>query len=260
MFLCHIGTWGLPQFVGKIPLKVSIWNIFLQLQKGSEIPISITSIVQSRGSSCAYFLVYGLDTFRRLTCFWNSGLQISQIPQHVTSCEAVSGSSMFVPLLTCSLEGIPLQLWTCEEDTLERVRMQWALEWHAPWDKKGVYWALVRLQKYLWLFLCKVVYWLQPSNTFCFQVIHSESIVLKILYMQQNVQVFNLMTIDCSHHLNKDMKYFLDPKVSSHARFQWVLLLPRTHWPVFLSPQFIHLHQQKGVLSLTPPFPLPLYK
>lgn len=100
--------------------------------------LCLTFINQSRGSISSY----GSDTARKVTCFGNSGLKISQVPHHVTSCKDVSRTSMFIPLLPCSLEGIPFQLWTviCYKGP------EWnGLQECVPRDKKGICWAFVRL-------------------------------------------------------------------------------------------------------------------
>lgn len=119
-------------------------GFFLPLQNVSNIAIFHQDealphfINQSRGSISSY----GSDTARKVTCFGNSGLKISQVPHHVTSCKDVLRTSVFIPLLPCSLEGIPFQLWTviCYKGP------EWnGLQECVPRDKKGICWAFVRL-------------------------------------------------------------------------------------------------------------------
>lgn len=63
--------------------------------------------------------------FKRLTCLCHSGLQIPQVPHHVTY-EDVPSSLAAVPRLPCGLGGIPLQLWAFEHDALQRTQTKWA--------------------------------------------------------------------------------------------------------------------------------------
>lgn len=54
----------------------------------------------------------------------------------------VSRTFMFIPLLPCSLEGIPFQLWT----VIRYKGPEWnGLQECVPRDKKGICWAFVRL-------------------------------------------------------------------------------------------------------------------
>lgn len=106
---------------------------------------------------------YGLDTVKRSTCFWNSGLQISQIPQHVTFCEDVSRRFM---------EGMPLQRWTHEHDMLQRAWMQWASGMACTVRQERCILNICKIIEIPVTGPLRVVYWLQPSNTFCIQVIY----------------------------------------------------------------------------------------
>lgn len=127
MFLCHMEHTGLHQFLfAKVPIEVTIFFFFLnilrnvfsyscrkpptaQFHQGEALPLFCYAVQRS-----LMYTLPGMDwtLFQRLTCLWNSGLQLSQNPHKVTPCEAVSRSSMSVPLLPCSCEGKPLQLWT----------------------------------------------------------------------------------------------------------------------------------------------------
>lgn len=125
---CFCAIWStqvISSFFAKVPIEVTIFfflnilrNVFSyscrkpptsHFLQGEALPHFHYAVQRS-----LMYTLPGMDwtLFQRLTCLWNSGLQISQNPHKVTSCEDVSRSSMSVPLLPCSLEGKPLQLWT----------------------------------------------------------------------------------------------------------------------------------------------------
>lgn len=111
-------------------LDILMEGFLLQKQKVSNIPFP-----WGRGSAslplCSLevpsITLPGVDwtLFKRLTCLCHSGLQIPQVPHHVTY-EDVPSSLAAVPRLPCGLGGIPLQLWAFEHDALQRTRTKWA--------------------------------------------------------------------------------------------------------------------------------------